>query len=210
MAQHRGGGPGARFTAEKKRAKDTRGTTLRIWNYLKRRKAGLALALVFIVINTGLSLLGPYLTGKVIDEAIIPGDLGKLERLIAVLIGVYLATSALTWAQAWVMAGVAQSALRDIRTDLFGKLQVLELRFFDERPHGETMSRLTNDVDNINQVLTESVTQIVSPRLAQRSCSRLASTGSWAAGRGRGSVPNRRSLVPSTASSKRRSPASVW
>ena len=162
MAQHRGGGPGARFTAEKKRAKDTRGTTLRIWNYLKRRKAGLALALVFIVINTGLSLLGPYLTGKVIDEAIIPGDLGKLERLIAVLIGVYLATSALTWAQAWVMAGVAQSALRDIRTDLFGKLQVLELRFFDERPHGETMSRLTNDVDNINQVLTESVTQIVS------------------------------------------------
>ncbi|MGC4192612.1 MAG: ABC transporter ATP-binding protein [Thermomicrobiales bacterium] len=162
MAQHRGGGPGGRFTTEKRRAKDTRGTTLRIWGYLKRRKSGLALAALLIVISTALSLLGPYLTGKVIDDAIVPGDLGKLERFVAALVGIYLASSLLTWAQAWVMAAVAQSALRDIRTDLFDRLQILELRFFDERPHGETMSRLTNDVDNINQVLTESVTQIVS------------------------------------------------
>ncbi|MGN6030485.1 MAG: ABC transporter ATP-binding protein [Thermomicrobiales bacterium] len=163
MAQHRGpGGPAGRFMGEKRRAKDTRGTTLRIWGYLRRRKGALSLAAVLIVITTGLSLVGPYLMGKVIDDAIVHGDLGKLERLVLTLIGVYAASSVLTWAQAWVMAGVAQSALFDIRTDLFDRLQVLELRFFDERPHGETMSRLTNDVDNINQVLTESVTQIVS------------------------------------------------
>ncbi|MGN6482779.1 MAG: ABC transporter ATP-binding protein [Thermomicrobiales bacterium] len=163
MAQHRGpGGPAGRFMGEKRRAKDTRGTTLRIWGYLRRRKGALSLAAVLIVITTGLSLVGPYLMGKVIDDAIVHGDLGKLERLVLTLIGVYAASSVLTWAQAWVRAGVAQSALFDIRTDLFDRLQVLELRFFDERPHGETMSRLTNDVDNINQVLTESVTQIVS------------------------------------------------
>ncbi|MGC4105788.1 MAG: ABC transporter ATP-binding protein [Thermomicrobiales bacterium] len=166
MAQHRGpagpGGPGGRFTTEKRRAKDTRGTTLRIWGYLRRRKGALTLAGVLIVCSTALSLVGPYLMGKVIDDAITHGDLGKLEQLVLALIGIYLATSFLTWAQAWVMAGVAQSALFDIRSDLFDRLQVMELRFFDERPHGETMSRLTNDVDNINQVLTESVTQIVS------------------------------------------------
>jgi len=147
---------------EKPRARDTRGTTRRIWGYLRRRKGALALAAFLIVITTGLSLVGPYLMGKVIDDAIVHGDMGRLEQLVLALVGVYLASSALTWAQAWVMAGVAQSALFDIRTDLFDKLQILELRFFDERPHGETMSRLTNDVDNINQVLTESVTQIVS------------------------------------------------
>lgn len=163
MAQHRGpGGPAGRFMGEKPRARDTRGTTRRIWGYLRRRKGALALAAFLIVITTGLSLVGPYLMGKVIDDAIVHGDMGRLEQLVLALVGVYLASSALTWAQAWVMAGVAQSALFDIRTDLFDKLQILELRFFDERPHGETMSRLTNDVDNINQVLTESVTQIVS------------------------------------------------
>lgn len=147
---------------EKIRAKNTRGTMIRIWGYLKRRKLGLTIAAIIIIATTGLSLLGPWITGKIIDEAIVPGDLGKLERFVVALIGIYILSSLLTWAQSWVMAGVAQSALQDIRTDLFDRLQILELRFFDERPHGETMSRLTNDVDNINQVLTESVTQIVS------------------------------------------------
>ncbi len=71
-------------------------------------------------------------------------------------------TSVLTWAQSYIMAGAAQRTVRDIRKDLFGKMQNLPLRFFDQRAHGDLMSRLTNDVENVNQVLTDGVVQIIS------------------------------------------------
>jgi ATP-binding cassette subfamily B protein len=64
------------------------------------------------------------------------------------------------------MAGAAQQAIRDIRRDLFERLQTLSLRFFDQRPHGDLMSRLSNDVDNINNVLNESVTQLIASVLS--------------------------------------------
>ena len=59
------------------------------------------------------------------------------------------------------MAGAAQRTVRDIRNDLFAKLQALPLRFFDQRAHGDLMSRLTNDVENINQVLADGVDQLI-------------------------------------------------
>lgn len=158
----RGGGPGARFMGEKQRPKNTRATILRIWSYLRRQRRGLIIAVLTIVVTTCLGLAGPYLMGRAIDDYILPGDMPGLARLSLILVGVYALTSLLTWMQAYVMAGVAQRTVRELRTDLFDKLQTLELRFFDQRPHGDTMSRLTNEVDNVNQVLTESVTQIAS------------------------------------------------
>ncbi len=155
-------GPGSRFMGEKQRPKNTRATVLRIWSYLRRQRRSLIVAVLTIIVTTVLSLAGPYLMGRAIDEYILPGDMPGLARLALLLIAVYALASLLTWFQAYVMAGVAQKTVRDLRTDLFDKLQTMELRFFDQRPHGDTMSRLTNDVDNINQVLTESVTQIVS------------------------------------------------
>ena len=68
----------------------------------------------------------------------------------------------MTWLQSYIMAGASQRTVREIRKDLFARLQHLPLGFFDRRPNGELMSRLTNDVENINQVLSDSVTQIVS------------------------------------------------
>jgi len=162
MAQRNHGGPGARFSGEKQRAKNTRATIARIWTYLRRQRRSLIVAVLTIVVTTGLTLAGPYLMGRAIDDYILPGDMPGLARISLLLIGIYILSSALTWVQAWVMAGVAQRTVRDLRKDLFDKLQTMELRFFDQRAHGDTMSRLTNDVDNINQVLTESVTQIVS------------------------------------------------
>ncbi len=158
----RGGGPGARFMGEKQRPKNTKATILRIWSYLRRQRRGLIIAVLTIIVTTCLGLAGPYLMGRAIDDYILPGDMPGLARLSLLLVGVYALTSVLTWVQAYVMAGVAQRTVRELRIDLFDKLQTLELRFFDQRPHGDTMSRLTNDVDNVNQVLTESVTQIAS------------------------------------------------
>ena len=64
------------------------------------------------------------------------------------------------------MAGVAQRTVRDLRNDLFARLQTLSLRFFDQRAHGDLMSRLTNDVENISNVLATSVSQLISSVLS--------------------------------------------
>ena len=156
------GGPGQRFSGEVVRAKNTRGTLWRIWGYLRRQRAALIATAVMVVVSSGLTVLGPYLMGLAIDTYIDRGDLPGLARLLLLMLAIYVLTSLLLWAQSYIMAGAAQRTVRDIRNDLFGRLQVLPLRFFDRRPHGELMSRLTNDVENINQVLADSVAQLVS------------------------------------------------
>ncbi|OJW02850.1 MAG: multidrug ABC transporter ATP-binding protein [Chloroflexi bacterium 54-19] len=160
-----GGGPAQRFTQEKKRAKDTRGTILRIWRYLRKQRFALIVTGLSVVVTTGLTLLGTYLLGRAIDGYILPGDLSGLFGLCLVMLGMYALNSALTWLQSFLMAGAAQRTVRDLRNDLFGRLQVLPLRTFDTRAHGDLMSRLTNDVENINLVLSDVVTQLVSALL---------------------------------------------
>jgi ATP-binding cassette subfamily B multidrug efflux pump len=157
------GGPrGPRGTGKAERAKNTRGTILRLWGYLRRQRAALIATALMIVVTTGLNLLGPLLLGKAIDDYILPGDLTGLARICWLMLGVYGLSSLLTWLQAYVMAGASQRTVRDIRDDLFAQLQKLSLSYFDQHAHGDLMSRLTNDVENINMVLTESVVQLVS------------------------------------------------
>jgi len=151
---------------EKQRAKDVRGSLLRIWKYLSRDTGALVLTAFLVVVASLLSLLGPYLIGVAIDRYILNGDLFGLARTALTMIGCYVASSLATWLQVYVMSGVSLRAIRHIRRDLFAKLQTLSLRFFDRRTHGELMSRLTNDVENINMVLTESVTQLISSTLS--------------------------------------------
>ena len=158
----RHGGPGAHLMGEKQRAKNSRQTLLRLWTYLRVFRVRLLTAAFLVVCTTALSLAGPYLLGRAIDDYIIPGDLPGLARIVALMAFIYVLLSALTWLQGYVMAEVALGTVQDLRNDLFTKVQSLPLRFFDGRPHGETMSRLTNDVENVNQVLSESGVQIVS------------------------------------------------
>ncbi|MBV9849697.1 MAG: ABC transporter ATP-binding protein [Armatimonadetes bacterium] len=156
------GGPGARFGGKIERATDVRGTIRRLWGYLGRQRAALIAAALMVAATVGLDLLGPYLLGRAVDVYILPRDLHGLVRLCLLLLGVYSASSLLNWLQSYVMAGAAQRTVRDLRADLFATMQHLPLRFFDGRAHGDLMSRLTNDVDNVNQVLSGGVTQIVS------------------------------------------------
>jgi ATP-binding cassette subfamily B multidrug efflux pump len=160
------GGHGPRPVGKIERAKDARGTLRRLWGYLKRQRAALILTGCMVAITVGLNLMGPYLLGLAIDRYILPRDLPGLARICMVMLAVYAANSLLTWLQSYVMAGASQRTVRDLRADLFARLQRLPLRFFDGRAHGDLMSRLTNDVENINTVLTDSVTQIVSGLLS--------------------------------------------
>jgi ATP-binding cassette subfamily B multidrug efflux pump len=162
----RGGPPMAHLAGKPEPAKDVRGTLLRLWSYLRRQRAALIATAMIVVANTGLMVLGPYLLGVAIDEALTPGDLTLLARVGALMLGVYALSALLTWAQTFIMAGAAQRTVRDLRTDLFDHQQELPLRFFDSHPHGDLMSRLTNDVEMINTVLSESVTQLVAGLLS--------------------------------------------
>ncbi len=157
-----GGGPAGHLMRPKERAKNIRGTVLRLWGYLKRQGWSLVVILVLVAASSGLGLLGPYLMGIAIDNYILPGDLPGLARILLLTLAVHLATALISWWQVYLMATTAQRTVRDIRNDLFAKLQTLSLRFFDQRPHGELMSRLTNDVENISAVLNDGVTQFIS------------------------------------------------
>jgi len=119
-----------------------------------------------VAATTGLQLAGPYLLGIAIDDYILIGDLPGLMRICGLMLAVYALISLLTWFQTYVMAAAAQRAVAAIRNDLFEHEQTLSLRFFDRRSHGDLMSRLTNDVENVSMVLAQSVTQLVSGLLS--------------------------------------------
>ncbi|MEZ4865444.1 MAG: ABC transporter ATP-binding protein [Caldilineaceae bacterium] len=162
----RRGGPGGMMLGKVEKAKDARGTVRRLWDYLRKQRVTLLWAGVIVVANTLLTLVGPYLLARAIDGYIIPGDLPGLWRIGGLMLVVYALNSLTTWLQAYIMAGAAQQTVRDLRDHLFARLQTFSLRYFDSHPHGDLMSRLTNDIENVNAVLSENVTQLISGLLS--------------------------------------------
>jgi ATP-binding cassette, subfamily B, multidrug efflux pump len=150
------------FSGPVVKAKDRKGTIKRIWMYMEKQKRALLASIIFVIISTCLGLLGPYLIGVIIDEYIIPKDIAGTLRLLVVLTIVYLATALFTWLQTFMMVRVALQTIRKLRQELFDKFQTLSLRFFDKRTHGDLMSRVTNDIDSLNNALSQSVIQIFS------------------------------------------------
>jgi ATP-binding cassette subfamily B protein len=156
----RPGGPGFRAPAPK--VKDFWGTLRRIWVFLKTQKAGLILSALLVTLSIGFGLAGPYLMGKAIDQYIAASDIPGLLRIVLVMLAIYLLSAVTTWLQILLMATVAQRTVYQMRKALYNHIQKLPLRFFDQRAHGELMSRLTNDVETISAVLSEGLTQALS------------------------------------------------
>ena len=155
----RRGGPGNPGTIEK--AKDIRGTAKSLAEYLLPYKTLLLVVFILVVLYTLTGLAGPYLMGVAIDDYISTRDIAGLIRT-AVLMGLtYLATNVLSLISNRAMVRATQNALKKIRTDLFSHLQSLSLNFFDRNPPGELMSRLTNDIDVINQAVSMNVTSLI-------------------------------------------------
>ncbi|MCM0004143.1 MULTISPECIES: ABC transporter ATP-binding protein [Bacillus cereus group] len=156
---------GGRNATKMGKAKNTKGTVMRVWNYMGYQKAALTFVIFLVFATTLLGLLGPYLMGVIIDQYIVPKDLNGTVRMCMLLIAIYGITVFLTWLQTFVMVNVALKTIQKIRQDIFEKIQTLSLRFFDVRSQGDLMSRVTNDIDNLNQALTQSVVQIISSAL---------------------------------------------
>lgn len=146
----------------KPRAKHIGATLLRMWGYLGKQRAGLISVTILTVLGSGLALLGPYLIGVAIDDYIVPRDRSGLLGLCMLLLGCYLFSGAATWIQSYMMAGVSQRTVWEMRQDLFRHLHKLPIRYFDKTSHGELMSRTTNDVDNVATTLSQNLTQIIS------------------------------------------------
>lgn len=159
--------------------KDRRGTLRRLWTYLGAYRVGLLGIVALVAVTTALTLLSPYLLGRAIDRFIAAGDLRGLAKLVALMVLVYLLSAAGTWGQMVGMVRIAQRTVRDLRRDLFDQLQTLSLRFFDRHPHGELMSRVTNDTETISVTLGDSVTQFISSVLTLLGAATLMFALNW-------------------------------
>ncbi|UCC76846.1 MAG: ABC transporter ATP-binding protein, partial [Anaerolineales bacterium] len=113
-------------------------------------------------IHSALSVAAPYLLGLAVDQF---GSPVLLLRSSALLLATYVGTWLARLLQGYILATVTQKALYAMRRDLFEHLQTLSLRFFDRHPHGQLMSRLTNDIDAINRALSQSVVQLLTNML---------------------------------------------
>jgi ATP-binding cassette subfamily B protein len=140
-------------------------TLLRIWSYLAAHKRLLVAIFFMTAISSTLGLLGPYLLGRAIDDYFVPGDYEGLAALILVLGAVYVAQGAAGWLQNFWMIGVAQRTVARLRSDLFDALHRLPIAYFTKRQHGELMSRMTSDIENVSQTLNSSFIQLISSLL---------------------------------------------
>jgi ATP-binding cassette subfamily B multidrug efflux pump len=143
--------------------KNFKGTLKRLWNYLGNEKKLLMILFILVLVDSLFMLSGPYLIGISID-AISNGAVNfKLLQIVLItLTAAYVCDALLTFLQGWLMAGASQKVVKKLRGTLFEKLQKLPLSFFDSRPHGEVMSRLTNDIENVSNSLSQSIIQLMS------------------------------------------------
>ena len=148
------------------KARDPRRALVRLAAYLVRYRAAMVAVLALVLIYTFLGLIGPYLMGVAIDRFITTKQVAGLVRLAGWMLVVYLFSNLFTAVANWIMAGVSQRALQQMRGDLFAHLQTLPLAFFDRNPAGELMSRLTNDIDAINQAVSQNVTSLIASVLS--------------------------------------------
>ena len=150
--------------ASVEKAKDVRYTLKRLWDFFKEEKGKLLSTFILILISGLLGLFIPFLIGRGVDS-IYPGvnlvEFKRLKIIVILLLSIYILDNLFKFFQEYLVAGIAQRVVFIIRESLFNKLQSLPVMFFDIHTHGELMSRLTNDVDNISITISQSTVQLM-------------------------------------------------
>ncbi|MGN7408264.1 ABC transporter ATP-binding protein [Sporosarcina sp. SAFN-010] len=147
---------------KKEEVGDWKQALLNVWRLVDEQRGLLITVLVLVFASSGLTLLGPFLIGQTIDNFIIPMKTDGLAMQIGLLLSIYAGTSLTMYFQNFWMVGIAQNTVYKLRAGLFNHLQKLPVSFFDKRQHGELMSRMTNDIENISQTLNSSFIQVFS------------------------------------------------
>lgn len=149
-------------TKKKKRARDTKGTLLNIWKLIDEKRIQLIIVILMIICSSILSLVGPFLIGHIIDTKIIPKELNGLPQYIVLLTIVYVMLSVTSYIGSFMMVSIAQRTVYLLRNQLFKHFQTLPVAYYDQKQHGELMSRMQNDIENVSQVLNSSFIQFTS------------------------------------------------
>jgi len=160
----RGGGGAARFAPGDK-PQNSRGTARRVIGIYARSGKIILLAIGLTALSALITVAIPYFVGRAFDTFHVNPvwlDTFNLLRLLVVVAALYAANYVIGTINGLVTLNVTQKLVYQLRTDFFAKLQKLPLSFFDTRPHGDTMSRLTNDIDNISTSIASTTTQLVS------------------------------------------------
>jgi len=186
-SKHQGPGPGGRggrpgpgggfgpmgMGMAPQKAKDFKGTLKRLITYLKPYKLQLFSVLITAIISTVFAIVSPKIMGNATTKLFeglmmkLKGDPGAkidfdyIGQIILLLIGLYIISAIFAYLQQYIMAGVAQKTVYNLRKEVEEKLNRLPLKYFDSRTHGEILSRAVNDVDNISTTLQQSLTQLI-------------------------------------------------
>jgi len=160
--------------------KNAKATIGRIFSYIRNDIPMLVLVLFCVLTNTVCSLAGSYLLRPIINNLgdnakeyllassvtaqneVLANGVSALLRGLLLMMSVYIISVACSYAQSRIMVTISQRAIRNMRNDLFGKMQELPIRFFDTNNHGDLMSRFTNDLDAVGEMLNNTIPQIIS------------------------------------------------
>lgn len=153
------------------KAKDYKGTFQKLFRYMERYKGRLILMMFFAMGGTIFNIVGPKVLGKATTElfnglvAKIGGtggiDFGKIGYILAGAMCLYLVSSLLSFVQGFIMSGISNDLTYSMRRDISQKINRIPLKYFESRTHGEVLSRVTNDVDTLQQSLNQSLTQLI-------------------------------------------------
>ncbi|MGB2965219.1 MAG: ABC transporter ATP-binding protein [Anaerolineales bacterium] len=167
------GGPGGHMSMMKgEKARDFKGTMSKLIDYLGSYKTGIVVVMLFAVASTIFSIAGPKILGRAttrLFEGVLgmitgsgPGiDFDFIGRIILITFGLYLTSTLFSYIQGWIMSGISMDITYRFRKDIAEKINRMPFKYFDNTSQGEVLSRITNDVDVVNQTLNQSLSQII-------------------------------------------------
>lgn len=167
----KGGPMGHGKAAVGEKANDFKGTMLQLIKYMSKYKVSLIAVILFAIGSTIFSITGPKILGKAttkIFEGLINKvsgtggiDFQAIERILLILVGLYLISAMFSFIQGYLMSGISQKISYEMRNQISEKINRMPMKYFDTKTHGEILSRITNDVDTLGMSLNQSITQLI-------------------------------------------------
>jgi ATP-binding cassette subfamily B multidrug efflux pump len=166
------GGPGGHMMGGGEKARDFKGTMAKLITYLGAYRLAIVIMMLFAVASTIFSIVGPKVLAKATDKLFegvlnqianngIGFDFAFIGQIILTMVALYLLSTIFAYIQGWIMSQVSADISYRFRKDIDAKINRMPLRYFDGTNHGEVLSRITNDVDTVNQTMNQSLSQII-------------------------------------------------
>ena len=144
------------------RPQDLKGTVGKLLKYVARYKFQLVIVMICLLLSSAGSIASSYMLKPVINDYILPGDFKGLLKVLVLMGGIFLMSALCAFAYSRIMVHISQHTVAALRQDLFNKLQTLPLRYFDSHQSGDLMSRFTNDIDTVSELINNSLASILS------------------------------------------------